>query len=89
MTLRARIAGAEARLRILSPGLRIISIRGGIDRDAHEKFATHGERGEIIERQPGEGAESFQRRARQLADAAGSRVLIFGGLPPMRTDGRA
>jgi hypothetical protein len=89
MTLRARIAGAEARLRILSPGLRIISIRGGLDRDAHEKYATHGECGEIIERQADEDAASFQRRARQLADAAGSRVLIFGGLPPMRTGGHA
>jgi hypothetical protein len=31
LTLRARLAHAEARLAILRPGLRVISIRGGLE----------------------------------------------------------
>jgi hypothetical protein len=88
ISLKYRIASAESRLRVLSPGLRVVSISGGLT-DGIADIATFGD--EVVERSPDETIEDFQCRARALAIAAGSRSLVFGGLPgtPMDDDGMA
>jgi hypothetical protein len=80
MSLLGRIAGAEARLRLLSPGMREVVIRGGLTDDASGDFAAFGD--EYVEREGGETVEAFQIRVRQLAQEAGSQLIVFGGLPP-------
>jgi hypothetical protein len=80
MTLRARIGAAEGRLRVLSPGLRVTVIQGGLS-DGVADIATFGD--ETVGRLEDETVEAFQRRARELAIAAGARWLTFGGLPKM------
>jgi hypothetical protein len=77
ISLKYRIASAESRLRVLSPGLRVVSILGGLT-DGIADIATFGD--EVVERSPDETIEDFQCRARALAIAAGSRSLVFGGL---------
>ena len=86
MSLLSRIAGAEARLSILRPGLRILSIRGGLKDDASGDFATVD--GRPLARADGETSEDFRARARAAAIEAGARTLIYGGLPSMLMDGR-
>jgi hypothetical protein len=84
MSLLGRIAGAEARLRLLSPGMREIVIRGGLTPDASTEFARVGDR--RIDRGACEDVEAFQNRVRQLAHEAGSRLVVFGGLPSWPAD---
>jgi hypothetical protein len=81
LSLLSRIAGAEARLSILRPGLRILSIRGGLKDDASGDFATVD--GRPLARADGETSEDFRARARAAAIDAAARTLIYGGLPPM------
>jgi hypothetical protein len=78
-TLKYRIASAEARLRLLSPGLRVISIRGGLAPDASGDFTTFN--GVQIEREADETPDGFRVRAHEEARAAGAKVLAYGGLP--------
>ena len=61
-----------------------ISIRGGLTADASGEFATVGD--EYVEREGGETVEAFQIRVRQLAQEAGSRLVVFGGLPAWPAD---
>jgi hypothetical protein len=84
MSLAGRIAGAEARLRLLSPSLRVVEISGGLV-DGVADFATYDD--VLIEREASdESVDEFRRRAIALATAAGARALLFGGLPPMPMD---
>ena len=83
MGVKERIAGAEARLRLLSPGLRVVEIEGGLS-DLRGDLATFGD--QIVEREADETIEDFQRRARALATVSGSRLVVFGGLSPMPMD---
>jgi hypothetical protein len=82
--LMSRIAGAEARLRLLRPGLRVISIRGGLQNGVADLATVDGVE---LEPAPGESSDAFRARARESAIAAGAKVLVFGGLPMAR--GRA
>jgi hypothetical protein len=79
MSLLSRLAGAESRLRILRPGLRVIEISGGLE-DGVAPIATID--GAPFQRQANEPPEDFRARARAAA-IAGARTLIYGGLPPM------
>ena len=78
--LKARIASAEARARILSPGLRIVTIEGGL-RDGVADVAEYGD--EIIHRREGESVELFRARAVEEATVFGARLVVLGGLPDM------
>jgi hypothetical protein len=84
MSLLSRIACAEHALSILRPGLRVISIRGGLKDDASGDFATID--GRPMARADGETSEDFCARARAAAIERAARTLIFGGLRPMPTD---
>jgi hypothetical protein len=79
--LMSRIAGAEARLRLLRPGLRVISIKGGLAPGVADLATVDGVE---IEPAPGESSDAFRVRAREAAIAAGAKVLVFGGLPMAR-----
>ena len=76
----SRLSGAESRLRILRPGLRVIEISGGLE-DGVAPIATID--GAPFERQDNEPIEDFRARARAAASDAAARTLIYGGLPPM------
>ena len=65
--------------------MNIITITGGLQRDASGDFAQFGDT--LIERKPGESIEDFQRRARGSAQAAGVEWVVFGGLPRMNANG--
>jgi hypothetical protein len=80
MSLLSRLAGAEARLAILRPGLRVIEISGGLE-DGVAPIATID--GDQLERLADETSDEFRARARAAAIAAGARTLIYGGLPPL------
>jgi hypothetical protein len=86
MSLAARIASAEARARILSPGLRVISIRGGLAADASGDRASYGS--VHLERAPNETPGAFRARAHEGAKDSGAKVLVFGGLPSNLTTRR-
>ena len=61
--------------------MKIITIKGGLQRDASGDFAQFGDA--FLERTDGESVESFQIRARDAARAAGAGFVTFGGLPRM------
>jgi hypothetical protein len=79
VTLKARLASVEQRLAILRPGLRVVTIRGGLTADASGDIATID--GAPFGRQDNEPIEDFRARARATAIDAGAKTLIFGGLP--------
>jgi hypothetical protein len=85
MSLLSRIACAEHALSILRPGLRIISILGGLKDDSTGDFARID--GLSMARADGETSEDFRARARAAAIDAAARTLIYGGLPPLGMDG--
>jgi hypothetical protein len=85
VSLNARLAYAERALAILRPGLRVITIRGGLTADASGDIATID--GDHLKRLAGETSDGFRARARAAAIAAGARTLIYGGLP-QHGDGR-
>jgi hypothetical protein len=64
--------------------LHCIVIEGGLTPNGHEDFAQFGD--VFIERVSGETVEAFRERARSAALVAGSDRIVFGGLPPMRTE---
>jgi hypothetical protein len=84
LSIASRIASAEGRLAILRPGLRIITIHGGLTADASGDIATID--GEQLARLVDETSDEFRSRAMAAAIAAGARTLIYGGLP-MRVGG--
>ena len=63
-----------------------IKILGGIEADAPDKFAWVGQ--EFVERLADDTAGTFRERVLTAARTPKERA-IFGGLPPMRTDGDA
>jgi hypothetical protein len=74
----SRIAGAEQRLRVLRPGLRVVSIRGGLQ----PGVADHAEiDGAPIVRQPDESSEAFRQRAIGIAQSTNAKLIVLGGLP--------
>jgi hypothetical protein len=77
------LAGAEARLRILRPGLRVIEISGGLE-DGVAPIATID--GDQLERLADETSDEFRARAHARARATGARTLIYGGLPMLMDD---
>jgi hypothetical protein len=84
MNLANRIAGAERAMSVLRPGLREIVIRGGLTADAWGDFATVD--GRRVDRGPVEDVETFQIRVRKLAQAAGAKLVVYGGLPAWPSD---
>jgi hypothetical protein len=84
MSLANRIAGAERAMSVLRPGLRVINIRGGLQSGVASVATIDGAR---LSPEPGESPDAFRARAMARAREAGSRTLIFGGLPPMSMDG--
>jgi hypothetical protein len=78
MTLKARLAHAEAMLAILRPGLRVISIRGGLEDGVADCATIDGRPFKCWE---GEPSDAFRLRAKAYAVDADARVLVFGGLP--------
>ena len=61
--------------------MKIITIKGGLQRDDHESFAQFGDA--FLKRTDDESVEAFQIRARDAARAAGAGFVTFGGLPRM------
>ena len=60
MSTASRISSAEQRLRVLRPGLRIVTVRGGLQ----DGIADHAEiDGAQIVREPDESSEAFRQRA--------------------------
>jgi hypothetical protein len=78
MTLKARIVAAEQRARILSPGLRVVSIRGGLDRGIASIATIDGVN---LAQSEDESPEEFRARAYRVAKESHAKCLIFGGLP--------
>jgi hypothetical protein len=78
MSLRPRIAAAERSLRLLSPGLRTICIRGGMTADSSGDHAMYGDV-QLVRRED-ESVQDFRARAQEGATASGARLLVFGGL---------
>jgi hypothetical protein len=87
MGLRSRLEAAEARVGRVVNGHEGIKILGGIEADASDKFAwVVGQ--EFVERLADDTAGTFRERVLTAARTPKERA-IFGGLPPMRTDGDA
>jgi hypothetical protein len=84
MGLKDRIAGAEARLRLLSPSLRVIAIEGGLQSGVGG-IATIGNLLLVMTRADGESESDFRARAKAAARELGVQTIIFGGLPVMMT----
>jgi hypothetical protein len=76
MSLRSRVEAAEARLGRVVAGHEGITILGGIEAEASDKFAWVGS--EFIERLADETAEAFRMRVFMAARAAKEHA-IFGG----------
>jgi hypothetical protein len=82
MTLKARLAAVEARLRkAREPGLYCTTIQGGLEPNGHENFAHIG--GVLFQREANETVDAFQHRVRETALASGHNHVVFGGLPRM------
>jgi hypothetical protein len=86
MSLRSRLEAAEARLGRVLSGHEGITVLGGLKADASNDHATVGRT--FIERLADETGDAFRARVLTATRAAKEHV-IFGGLPPMRTDGDA
>ena len=79
MSLKARLAAAEARLRkVKGPALLCITITGGLKSHGPDNFAQIGDL--LWRREANETVDAFQRRVREAA--IGKRIVVFGGLPP-------
>jgi len=84
MSLKARLAAAEARLRkVKGPALLWIMVSGGLEPNGHENFAQIGDL--LWRREANETVDAFHRRVREAAIASGKRFVVFGGLPPRPT----
>jgi len=84
VSLKARLAAAEARLRkVKGPALLCIMVQGGLEPNGHENFAHIGDL--LWRREAGETVEAFHQRAKEAAIASGKRFVFFGGLPERRT----
>ena len=84
MSLKARLAAAEARLRkVKGPALLCITITGGLKSHGPDNFAQSGDL--LLGREANETVDAFQRRVREAAIASGERFVVFGGLPERRT----
>ena len=80
MSLKARLAAAEARLRkVKGPELVCIVVTGGLEPNGQDNFAQIG--GLLWRREANEAVDAFQRRVREAAVASGKRFVAFGGLP--------
>ena len=80
MSVKARLAAAEARLRkVKGPALLCIMIRGGLEpSNGQQNFAHIGDL--LWRREASETVDAFQRRVREAAIASGERFVVFGGL---------
>jgi len=80
MSLKARLAAAEARLRkVKGPELLCIVVTGGLKSHGPDNFAQIG--GLLWRREANETVDAFHRRVREAAIASGKRIVVFGGLP--------
>ena len=71
--------GAPYSVEWIEPAPEVATISGGLEPDATGDVAQFGD--VLIEREPDESTEEFQRRARATAQAAGCGFVAFGGLP--------
>jgi hypothetical protein len=80
MSLKARLAAAEARLRkVKGPALLCIMIRGGLEPNGSQQDFAHI--GDLLwQRAANETVDAFQCRVREAATASGERFVVFGGL---------
>jgi hypothetical protein len=86
MSIANRIAGAERAMSLIRPGLRVINVRGGLAPGVADIATIDGE---PLARSGGETPEAFRARAREVAIAAGAKVLVLGGLPDRPADREA
>jgi hypothetical protein len=82
--IEGRLAAAERRLLIDKPTLHEVIFQGGLVPGIYPQAKIGG--GPAIKPEADEDFTRFQQRMRALAQSAGARLIVYGGLPDNPTD---